>query len=134
MTRPAGGTADSAGVPWEGRSFRPNPAAGDDGSADAALADALATRLERLGVGPRAVPHDDVVALAVQRPGHARTHRAGSEQCYSHSCLPRSVRPTRDELYQYTLVVVIFIVVIMLYVIGLDQIYSRLVDWIFGSS
>lgn len=42
MTRPAGGTADSAGVPWEGRSFRPNPAAGDDGSADAALADALA--------------------------------------------------------------------------------------------
>lgn len=32
---------DSAGVPWEGRSFEPNPHAGDDGSADPALLDAL---------------------------------------------------------------------------------------------
>ena len=33
--------ADSAGVPWEGRSFEPNPHAGDDGSADPALIAAL---------------------------------------------------------------------------------------------
>lgn len=33
---------DSAGVPWEGRSFDANPHADDDGSADPALADALA--------------------------------------------------------------------------------------------
>lgn len=33
--------ADSAGVPWEGRSFQPNPHTGDDGSADAALLAAL---------------------------------------------------------------------------------------------
>lgn len=33
--------ADSAGVPWEGRSFRPNPHSGDDGSADPALLAAL---------------------------------------------------------------------------------------------
>ncbi len=33
--------ADSAGVPWEGRSFRDNPNAGDDGSADPALLAAL---------------------------------------------------------------------------------------------
>lgn len=32
---------DSAGVPWEGRSFQPNPNAGDDGSADPALLAAL---------------------------------------------------------------------------------------------
>jgi len=32
---------DSAGVPWEGRSFESNPHAGDDGSADPALLDAL---------------------------------------------------------------------------------------------
>ena len=32
---------DSAGVPWEGRSFEPNPHAGDDGSADPALDRAL---------------------------------------------------------------------------------------------
>jgi len=33
--------ADSAGRPWEGRSFEPNPHAGDDGSADPALLKAL---------------------------------------------------------------------------------------------
>lgn len=33
--------ADSAGVPWEGRSFESNPHAGDDGSADPALLAAL---------------------------------------------------------------------------------------------
>ncbi|MBN9201286.1 MAG: SseB family protein [Microbacterium chocolatum] len=33
--------ADSAGVPWEGREFRANPHAADDGSADPALLDAL---------------------------------------------------------------------------------------------
>lgn len=33
--------ADSAGVPWEGRAFEPNPHAGDDGSADPALLAAL---------------------------------------------------------------------------------------------
>ncbi|WP_105566842.1 SseB family protein [Microbacterium halophytorum] len=32
---------DSAGVPWAGRAFRPNPAAGDDGSADPRLRAAL---------------------------------------------------------------------------------------------
>lgn len=36
-----GGAGDSAGVPWEGRSFESNPHAGDDGSADPALLDAL---------------------------------------------------------------------------------------------
>lgn len=34
-------TGDSAGVPWEGRSFESNPHAADDGSADPALLDAL---------------------------------------------------------------------------------------------
>jgi hypothetical protein len=32
---------DSAGVPWEGRSFHENPGAGDDGSADPRLLEAL---------------------------------------------------------------------------------------------
>jgi len=36
-----GGVADSAGVPWAGRRFHENPAAGDDGSADPALLAAL---------------------------------------------------------------------------------------------
>lgn len=37
----AGRPADSAGQPWAGRSFRPSPFAGDDGSADPALLAAL---------------------------------------------------------------------------------------------
>jgi len=37
----ASDASDSAGVPWAGRSFQPNPAAGDDGSADPVLAAAL---------------------------------------------------------------------------------------------
>ena len=38
---PETNSADSAGVPWEGRRFEPNPAVGDDGSADPALYAAL---------------------------------------------------------------------------------------------
>lgn len=41
MSPQADHPADSAGVPWEGRSFESNPHAGDDGSADPALAAAL---------------------------------------------------------------------------------------------
>jgi hypothetical protein len=33
--------ADSAGVPWEGRGFEPNPFAGDDGKADQRLIEAI---------------------------------------------------------------------------------------------
>ncbi|GAA1696323.1 SseB family protein [Microbacterium sediminicola] len=43
------GPGDSAGVPWEGRSFEPNRHAGDDGSADPAL-EAARDRL-RAGTG-----------------------------------------------------------------------------------
>lgn len=35
------GAADSAGVPWEGRSFHANPSADDDGSADPRLVEAV---------------------------------------------------------------------------------------------
>ncbi|GAA2005803.1 SseB family protein [Microbacterium ulmi] len=38
-TDPHGG--DSAGIPWEGRRFEPNPHAGDDGTADGPLLSAL---------------------------------------------------------------------------------------------
>ncbi|GAB7191074.1 SseB family protein [Kineococcus sp. NUM-3379] len=39
---PARPAADSAGVPWAGRTLLPNPFAGDDGSAPASLEEALA--------------------------------------------------------------------------------------------
>ncbi len=40
-SHPGAAAADSAGVPWQGRSFESNPHAGDDGSADPALLAAL---------------------------------------------------------------------------------------------
>jgi hypothetical protein len=43
---------DSAGVPWEGRAFSPNPHSGDDGSADPALLAALTAF--RAGTGSEA--------------------------------------------------------------------------------
>lgn len=83
--------ADSAGVPWEGRSFQPNPNAHDDGSADPALAAALnrfragagsqvevvdALRTARLlvpliaqkgdeGIGPTGLPVDKTQELSI---------------------------------------------------------------------
>lgn len=44
------------------------------------------------------------------------------------------VRPTRDELTQYTIVVLAFIVFIMLFVLGLDWVFSRAVSFVFGTS
>jgi SseB protein N-terminal domain len=43
VTGAPGGAADSAGVPWAGRTLTPQPFAGDDGTADPALAAALET-------------------------------------------------------------------------------------------
>lgn len=48
--------------------------------------------------------------------------------------LRKVVRPTRQEWITYTVVVIAFVVVIMLFVFGLDQLFSRLVSWTFGGS
>lgn len=42
-------------------------------------------------------------------------------------------RPTQRELIVYTIVVFIFVLVIMGYVVGLDQIFTRVVEFTFGS-
>jgi hypothetical protein len=56
------GSGDSAGQPWAGRSFTPNPAAGDDGSADPALLAALNGFL-----AGTALPEHVVAAFAAAR-------------------------------------------------------------------
>lgn len=43
------------------------------------------------------------------------------------------VWPTRSELVQYTIVVLIFLAIIMAYIVGIDQVFERLVGWLFGS-
>jgi hypothetical protein len=56
------GAGDSAGVPWEGREFHPNPSAGDDGSAPERLIEAIRRfRAHELGAG------DVVAALRGER-------------------------------------------------------------------
>ena len=42
------------------------------------------------------------------------------------------VRPTREELTTYTIVVIVFVVAIMLFVFGLDTLFTRLVFWVFA--
>lgn len=44
------------------------------------------------------------------------------------------VRPTRKELTTYTTVVIVFVVAIMLYVLGLDTLFTKLVFWVFAGS
>ena len=46
--------------------------------------------------------------------------------------LRKVVRPTRDELVSYTIALIIFLVLIMAYIVGLDQLMVRLVGWVFG--
>ena len=42
------------------------------------------------------------------------------------------VRPTREELTTYTIVVIFFVTVVMLFVFGLDTLFTRLVFWVFA--
>lgn len=46
--------------------------------------------------------------------------------------LRKVVRPTRDELVSYTVALVVFLVILMAYVVGLDQLLVHLVDWVFA--
>lgn len=46
--------------------------------------------------------------------------------------LRKVVRPTRDELVNYTIALIVFLAVLMAYVLGLDQLMVHLVNWVFG--
>jgi len=46
--------------------------------------------------------------------------------------LRKVVRPTRHELVTYTSVVIFFVMTVMMYVWGLDQLVVKLVDLLFG--
>ena len=46
--------------------------------------------------------------------------------------LRKVVRPTRHELLTYTSVVIVFVAVIMMFVFGLDTLFTKLVLWVFG--
>ncbi|HET7305515.1 MAG TPA: preprotein translocase subunit SecE [Segeticoccus sp.] len=44
------------------------------------------------------------------------------------------VRPTREELTTYTIVVIVFVAAIMAYVFGLDYVFTKLVLFVFGGA
>ena len=46
--------------------------------------------------------------------------------------LRKVVRPTKSELINYTLVVIVFVTVMMALTAGLDFGFTKLVDWVFG--
>jgi len=47
--------------------------------------------------------------------------------------LRKVVRPTRSELWNYTLVVIVFVVAVMAIVAGLDFAFSKLVGLVYGA-
>ncbi|MCE0486191.1 preprotein translocase subunit SecE [Ornithinimicrobium sediminis] len=58
--------------------------------------------------------------------------RPGSYMAQVMAELRKVVRPTQRELITYTIVVMVFVSVIMAYVFGLDQVFTRLVGFVFG--
>jgi preprotein translocase subunit SecE len=46
--------------------------------------------------------------------------------------LRKVVRPTRSELVNYTMVVIVFVTIVMIIVAGLDFVFTKLVLWVFG--
>ena len=46
--------------------------------------------------------------------------------------LSKVVRPTRRELLNFTLVVIVFVVIMMALIYGLDFVFGWAVAWIFG--
>lgn len=48
--------------------------------------------------------------------------------------LKKVVTPTRQELINYTIVVLVFVSVIMAFITGLDFVVGRLMLWLFASS
>ncbi len=80
-------------------------------------------------------PSEDIVA-------NARKDRADRRSPFARVALfvrqvfgelRKVVTPTRRELFSYTGVVLAFVVVMMALVYGLDQGFSFLVTWVFGT-
>lgn len=48
--------------------------------------------------------------------------------------LRKVVRPTRREWLTYTAVVIVFVVTVMLFVFGLDTVFTKFVFWVFAGT
>jgi preprotein translocase subunit SecE len=80
-------------------------------------------------------PSEDVVANA-KRDRAARRNPFARIALFVRQVigeLKKVVTPTRKELLSFTVVVLVFVVIMMALVWGLDQVFGWLVLWVFGT-
>ncbi|GGI44582.1 preprotein translocase subunit SecE [Agromyces flavus] len=80
-------------------------------------------------------PSEDVVANA-KRERAARRNPFARIALFIRQVfgeLKKVVTPTRRELFSFTTVVLVFVVIMMAIVYGLDQLFSLLVVYVFGT-
>ena len=79
-------------------------------------------------------PSEDLVASAKRERAERRSPfarlRLFLRQVFGE--LRKVVTPTRRELFSYTGVVLVFVIIMMALVYGLDYGFSALVNWVFG--
>ena len=79
-------------------------------------------------------PSEDLVASAKRERAERRSPFARIalfiRQVFTE--LRKVVTPTRRELFSYTGVVLVFVVIMMALVYGLDQVFALGVAWVFG--
>jgi preprotein translocase subunit SecE len=81
-------------------------------------------------------PSEDVVASA-KRERAERKNPFARIALFLHQVmaeLRKVVTPTRRELFNFTAVVLVFVLIMMGLVWGLDQIFSWFVNWAFGNN
>jgi preprotein translocase subunit SecE len=80
-------------------------------------------------------PSEDLVASAKRERAERRSPFARIalfiRQVFAE--LRKVVTPTRRELFSYTGVVLVFVIIMMGIVYGLDQLFSLGVTWVFGN-
>jgi len=80
-------------------------------------------------------PSEDLVASAKRERAERRSPFARIalfiRQVFTE--LRKVVTPTRRELFSYTGVVLVFVIIMMAIVYGLDQLFSLGVTWVFGN-
>ena len=80
-------------------------------------------------------PSEDVVANA-KRERAARRNPFARIALFIRQVigeLKKVVTPTRRELFSFTTVVLVFVIIMMAIVCGLDQVFSLLVVYVFGT-
>jgi preprotein translocase subunit SecE len=79
-------------------------------------------------------PSEDLVASAKRERAERRSPFARIalfiRQVFTE--LRKVVTPTRRELFSYTGVVLVFVIIMMALVYGMDQLFSLGVTWVFG--